>query len=77
VLSVNTGAWEELGEWALGVDPFDVPGQADALERALGLVPDDRRARLAAISTQVRTHDLAAWIHAQLDDLDRATSMRS
>ena len=77
VLSVNAGAWEELGEWALGVDPLDVSAQADALERALDLSADDRRARAAAISAQVRAHDLAAWIRAQLDDLDRATSMRS
>jgi trehalose 6-phosphate synthase len=77
VLSVDAGAWEELGEWALGVDPLDVCAQADALERALGLPAEERHRRAAAISTQVRTHDLAAWIRAQLDDLDRATSMRS
>jgi trehalose 6-phosphate synthase len=77
VLSVNAGAWEELGEWALGVDPLDVPGQADALEQALALPAEDRRRRAAAIAAQVQTHDLAAWIRAQLDDLDRATSMRS
>ena len=35
VLSENTGAYEELGEWALGINPFDIAGQADALYEAL------------------------------------------
>jgi trehalose 6-phosphate synthase len=76
VLSVNTGAWEELGSWTIGVDPFDVEAQADALERALELPPDERRARRSAIAAQVREHDLGAWVEAQLGDLDRAISMR-
>ena len=31
VLSENAGAHEELGDWAVSVNPFDVAGQADAL----------------------------------------------
>ena len=77
VLSVNAGAWEELSPWAIGVDPFDVAAQADALERALDLPADERRARRDGIAGQVREHDLAAWVAAQLGDLDRAISMRS
>lgn len=76
VLSVNTGAYEQLGDWTLAVDPLDVTGQADALERALELPADDRRARLEAIRAHVRQHDLTAWIEAQLADLDRARTMR-
>src|SRR5207247_10329562 len=37
VLSENTGAHAELGEWALAVNPFDVEGQARALHEALWL----------------------------------------
>jgi trehalose 6-phosphate synthase len=71
VLSENTGAHEELGEWALTVNPFDVAGQADALYEALTLPAEERRARLEAIRSHVREHDLAAWIAGQLADLDR------
>ena len=35
VLSENAGAHEELGEWAISVNPFDVAGQAEALHEAL------------------------------------------
>ncbi|MBA2332942.1 MAG: trehalose-6-phosphate synthase, partial [Actinobacteria bacterium] len=76
VLSENAGAFEELGEWVLVVDPFDVSAQSDALERALELPLAARRERLEGIRGHVRTHDLSHWIGAQLADLERATSMR-
>jgi trehalose 6-phosphate synthase len=70
VLSENTGAHEELGEWALTVDPFDIDGQARAIAEALELPASDRRARAEAIRSYVHEHDLAAWLDAQLADLD-------
>jgi trehalose 6-phosphate synthase len=72
VLSENAGAHEELGDWALTVNPFDVAGQAEALHEALELPREERRARLASIKRHVRRHDIAAWIESQLDDLERA-----
>jgi trehalose 6-phosphate synthase len=72
VLSENTGAHEEIGEWALTVNPFDVAGQAEALHVALELPRAERRARLEAIRRQVREHDIAAWIERQLEDLEAA-----
>jgi trehalose 6-phosphate synthase len=75
VLSENTGAHQELGEWAVSVNPFDVAGQADALDRALAMPADERRARLEAIRAHVREHDVAEWIAAQLADLDRCATL--
>ena len=49
VLSVNAGAYEELGDWVVPLDPFDVPGTADALEQALELGEDERAERRRAI----------------------------
>ena len=44
ILSENAGAHEELGDWALTVNPFDVAGQAEAIHRALEMPADERRA---------------------------------
>jgi trehalose 6-phosphate synthase len=70
VLSENTGAHEELGPWVLSVNPFDVEGTADALEAALELPADERRLRAQAVQAHVRSHDVRAWIDAQLADLE-------
>jgi trehalose 6-phosphate synthase len=74
VLSENAGAHEELGRWALSVNPLDVSGQADALYAALTLEPAERRRRGEAIRDHVRTHDIREWIEAQLSDLDAVRS---
>ncbi|HVS86008.1 MAG TPA: trehalose-6-phosphate synthase, partial [Gaiellaceae bacterium] len=73
VLSENAGAYEELGEWALGVNPLDISGQADALYAALTMPEQERRASGDAIRAHVRRHDVREWIAAQLADLDAST----
>ncbi len=77
ILSENAGAHDELGEHALTVNPFDVAGQAEAIHQALEMAPGERHRRLEAIREQVREHDVAAWIDAQLADLDAAARAAS
>jgi trehalose 6-phosphate synthase len=76
VLSENTGSYEEIGDWTLGVNPFDVAGQAEALDSALTMPAGERRERLEAIRAHVREHDVAAWVDGQLADLDRCATAR-
>ena len=71
ILSENAGAHAELGEWALSVNPFDVAGQAEAIHHALTMPAGERSERLESIRAHVREHDVAEWIAAQLEDLDR------
>ncbi|MBD0329700.1 MAG: trehalose-6-phosphate synthase [Thermoleophilia bacterium] len=77
VLSENAGAHEEIGRWALTVNPFDVAGQAEALHAALELPPDERQARAEAIREHVRGHDVGAWVDAQLAEFDRGAGERA
>jgi trehalose 6-phosphate synthase len=72
ILSENAGAHDELGEWALTVNPFDIAGQAEAIHAALGMQAAERRRRREAIAGHVREHDIGRWIDAQLADLDEA-----
>ncbi|WP_055699341.1 MULTISPECIES: alpha,alpha-trehalose-phosphate synthase (UDP-forming) [Streptomyces] len=66
VLSREAGAYEELGEDALPVNPYDISATAEALHTALSL-PDDERAertkRLAAAATALPP---AQWFLDQL-----------
>ena len=47
ILSENTGAHEELGEWALSVNPFDIKETADSIHRALTMSAEERERRCA------------------------------
>jgi trehalose 6-phosphate synthase len=69
VLSENAGAHEELGRFAVTVNPFDVWGQAEALHEALTLDEAERRRRIEAIRAHVRANDVRAWSDALLADL--------
>ncbi|MGH3002771.1 MAG: alpha,alpha-trehalose-phosphate synthase (UDP-forming) [Gaiellaceae bacterium] len=77
LLSENAGAYEELGDLALAVNPFDIAGQADALHAALSMDAGERARRAAALEARVRAHDLAHWTRAQLADFDRASADRA
>jgi trehalose 6-phosphate synthase len=77
VLSENAGAYAELGEWAVGVNPFDLAGQAEALHEALTMPAEERRRRAEAIEACVRAHDIEAWTAGLLADLDRHSTILS
>jgi trehalose 6-phosphate synthase len=69
ILSENAGAHEELGDFALTVNPFDVDETAEALY--LGLVMDDRQktARADKLRETIHSNDVTRWIGNQLQDL--------
>ncbi|HYS27870.1 MAG TPA: trehalose-6-phosphate synthase, partial [Candidatus Limnocylindria bacterium] len=69
VLSENAGAHEELGQWAITINPFDVDGTAEALHRALLMDGVERHARAEKMRGVVEQNDIARWISAQLQDL--------
>ena len=71
ILSENAGSHEELGPWALSVNPFDLEAQAHAIYDALQMARNERKARIDSIREHVREHDVAAWLETQLEDLDQ------
>jgi trehalose 6-phosphate synthase len=70
LLSENTGAHDELGEFALTVHPFDLQQQADAMYEALTMDRGRRAELLGAAADVVRGNDVERWLRRQLDDLE-------
>ena len=73
VLSREAGAYEELGEDALVVNPYDVSATAAALHEALTMPADERAGRtkrLAAAATALPPH---RWFLDQLTALRELT----
>ena len=69
VLSENAGAHEELGEYALTVNPFDVDEQADALHEALTMPEEERARRARVLRETVEANTVEEWVEAQLKDI--------
>jgi trehalose 6-phosphate synthase len=71
ILSENTGAHEELGEFALSVNPFDIQEQADALYRAVSMTAQERSRRAEGLKRTVTGRSPGDWIEDQLADIAR------
>jgi len=69
ILSEHTGAFDELGAFTLGVNPFDIEEQAEAIYRALVMQPDDRRLRAEQLRTVVTSNSIDKWVAAQVADV--------
>ena len=71
VLSEFAGAAQQLGDNALLVNPYDVRGSADAIERALRMPRAQRRARMSAMRETVAATDVRWWASRFRDALAR------
>ncbi|HLW96887.1 MAG TPA: trehalose-6-phosphate synthase [Solirubrobacteraceae bacterium] len=69
ILSENTGAHDELGEFALSVNPFDIQELADSIHAALVMDAAERETRLAGLKAIVTARDPGDWIDDQLADI--------
>jgi trehalose 6-phosphate synthase len=70
VLSRNAGAYAELGRHALGVDPIDVAGTAEALHRALEMPVEERVRRARSVRRAAAAITPADWASRQISDLE-------
>lgn len=69
VLSKNAGAFEELRDNVIGVNPFDVEATAQAIHRALTLPRESRAAMALSLKAGVCERDITRWVQQQLYDL--------
>lgn len=68
ILSEHAGAFYELGEHALVVNPFDLYHTAEAMNQALVMPADEKHRRAEALRSQVREAGVKVWFQNQLDD---------
>jgi trehalose 6-phosphate synthase len=69
VLSALAGAAQELHE-ALIINPYDVDGFADTIERALEMPPEQRRTRMRAMRRIVAGRNVFSWASDILEGLE-------
>jgi trehalose 6-phosphate synthase len=69
ILSENTGAHEELGEFALSVNPFDIQELADSIHAALTMPAPERQRRIDGLRSVVTARNPGDWIDEQLRDI--------
>lgn len=73
VLSEVAGAAEALGDAAVLVNPYDVAGLSDAIERALVMPAAEQVQRMRRLSALVHDGDVYSWASAFVTALDAMT----
>ncbi len=71
ILSRFAGAAHEL-EATVIVNPFDIDGVAEALQRGLEMPRDERRERWEAMMVVLRRNDITAWRRNFISTLERS-----
>ena len=66
VLSREAGAWDELSQWAIGVNPFDVTGTAEAVAQGLDMAAPERARRADALRRAASQRTPEEWLADQL-----------
>ena len=76
VLSENAGAYEELRDGVLGINPFDVEDTMNKLHQALIMTPLERGLRASRLKEIVKRNDVSKWLRHQLRDVEKTVSDR-
>jgi len=74
MLSENTGSHEELEDYVLTVNPFDIQDQADTIHRALTMSHRERRERADGLREVIVSRNPRDWIDEQVADINLVRS---
>ncbi|MDA8398918.1 MAG: trehalose-6-phosphate synthase [Actinomycetota bacterium] len=66
VLSREAGVFEELGDLAIEINPFDISGTASAMSTALQMDASDRLQHSSALRQRVTAQSNEAWLQRQI-----------
>ena len=71
VLSRQSGVWAELGDSAIGINPFDIAATADALHRALSMGEEERHSLASAALRRATSRTADDWLSDQVSAASR------
>lgn len=68
LLSENTGAFDEIGEHSLGINPFSIEDTADKMDQALSMDQQSRKMMYEELVKAVKSNTAKIWLERQLKD---------
>ena len=71
MLSENTGSHEELYDYVITVNPFDIQAQADAIYRALTMPAAERHEWSQGLKEIIYSRNPGDWVDDQLRDIEQ------
>ncbi|MGK2905086.1 MAG: alpha,alpha-trehalose-phosphate synthase (UDP-forming) [Desulfuromonadales bacterium] len=69
ILSEFAGAVDQLGKYALRVNPYDVETTADAIFQAFSMPDEERMRRMSLLRAQIKRFDVHQWMRSFVSTL--------
>ncbi len=70
ILSEHAGSYEELKDYSINVNPFDVSQTAEAIYQAVSMKSKERKERLSGLKEIVKERNIYNWVAEQFDDIE-------
>ena len=77
MLSENTGSHQELWDYVLSVNPFDIQEQADTIYRALTMDAEQKAEWAQGLRDIIFARNPGDWVDDQLADIEKARGARA
>lgn len=71
IISETTGAYDELKEYAIGINALDISETADAIYNAVTMKQVEREKRLNGLKEIIHQYDIYKWIGEQFNDIQK------
>jgi trehalose 6-phosphate synthase len=75
ILSETAGCFEELKEYTLPVNPFDISQTAEAFHQALKMDEKEKTHRLNGLKDIIRKRTIYHWISEQFEDIENLSNL--
>lgn len=71
ILSETTGAYDELKQYSLNINAFDITQTADAIYKALTMGQEERNQRLKGLKNIISEKNVYVWMAEQFNDIQK------
>ncbi|MGB9937450.1 MAG: alpha,alpha-trehalose-phosphate synthase (UDP-forming) [Methanobacterium sp.] len=71
IISETTGAYDELKNYSLNVNAFDISETADAIYNAVTMNQEEREKRSKGLKDTINNYDVYKWMGEQFEDIQK------
>jgi len=71
ILSETTGAYDELKDYSININAFDIKDTVDALYQAVMMSHEERGERLAGLKKIISSYNVYSWMGEQFQDIQK------
>ena len=70
ILSEQAGSYEELQDYVINVDPYDIAGTAEAIYNAVTMNENEKIRNSKCLKNIIENNTINDWISEQFHDVD-------